>query len=81
MGVGSVQTCDRCDARLPSSSYELMDYCAACLKNLCAACMAKGCCGHVPAVSGMKADFEDELAGTECDQSDHEREIPNGDNQ
>jgi hypothetical protein len=43
--------CERC-GKAPSG-YTLFDYCAHCSKNLCDDCMTKGCCGHVPAVSGM----------------------------
>jgi hypothetical protein len=39
--------------------------------------MDDGCCGHIPAISGQTIDFEDELAGTDADMSDHEKEIPN----
>ena len=43
--------CERCEAKVPPDSYELMDACAKCGKNLCNACMEKGCCGEVPAWS------------------------------
>ena len=39
-----------------AGSYESLDYCAECSKDLCDSCMAKGCCGKVPAESGMEAD-------------------------
>jgi hypothetical protein len=54
--------CERCGATVPldPDSFELMDYCAVCSKNLCPACMAKGCCGNVPAKSGNLADYGDE---------------------
>ena len=39
-----------------TSGFELFDYCAGCSKNLCPKCMQKGCCGHIPAESGMRAD-------------------------
>jgi len=50
--------CERCDsAQKPVAGlYDLYDYCPSCGKNLCASCMAKGCCGKVPAVSGMGDD-------------------------
>lgn len=51
-----MNTCERCGAKAAANSYELFDYCAYCSKNLCPACMANGCCGHVPADSGMDAD-------------------------
>jgi hypothetical protein len=51
-------TCDRCNATIDPSSFDLYDYCANCLKNLCPQCMANGCCGHIPAESGMKADHD-----------------------
>jgi len=46
--------CEACGAE--PAAYNLFDYCAECSKNLCAACMKKGCCGHVPAFSGMGED-------------------------
>lgn len=48
--------CERCGAA--TKGYGLWDYCAHCSRNLCDQCMAKGCCGHVPADSGEKADSE-----------------------
>lgn len=48
--------CERCSAG--TSGYELHDYCRSCGKNLCDGCMAKGCCGWVPALSGMADDEE-----------------------
>ncbi len=59
-----MRECERCGAKpgylTGSKNYELFDYCANCAKNLCPECMAKGCCGHVPAESGMLADNPDE---------------------
>jgi hypothetical protein len=49
----SAQKCERCGATVPPGEYGLFDYCANCSKNLCPKCMEKGCCGHVPAESGM----------------------------
>jgi hypothetical protein len=46
--------CERCGAK--PSGYRLLDWCAECSRDLCPACMAKGCCGHVPAWSGMEQD-------------------------
>lgn len=54
--------CERCGAQ-PSGDYDLHDYCARCSKNLCAECMAKGCCGQVPAESGMGEDHDEDLDG------------------
>jgi hypothetical protein len=55
-----MKTCERCGAtpkaRAPGQLPELFDYCAECSKDLCPACMAKGCCGHTPALSGMGED-------------------------
>jgi hypothetical protein len=47
--------CERCGATEHTSSddYGLMDYCGQCGTNLCQSCMAQGCCGHMPAKSGM----------------------------
>jgi hypothetical protein len=50
-----MNNCEGCGIESPvktGSSYELLDYCAVCGANLCADCMAKGHCGHVPAISG-----------------------------
>lgn len=56
-----MKECEECGAMPPTGSHELLDYCAYCLKDLCPKCMEKGCCGRVPAVSGMEADnAEDE---------------------
>ncbi len=52
--------CERCGRKPDPNSFDLFDYCARCCKNLCPACMAAGCCGHVPAESGMKADHDAE---------------------
>jgi transcriptional regulator with XRE-family HTH domain len=53
-GYGDVMQCERCQAG--TAGYSLHDYCAACSVNLCDTCMAKGCCGDVPAKSGLEAD-------------------------
>lgn len=53
-----MQTCERCGKSL--DNYELTDYCAECNKNLCDDCMKKGCCGNIPAKSGMENDYPDE---------------------
>lgn len=55
--------CERCGAkrsRPDAGPYDLLDYCAHCSKDLCDACMAKGCCGHVPADSGLATDGAEE---------------------
>lgn len=52
--------CELCGARSPrpkASSYALFDYCAECGANLCDTCMAKGHCGHVPALSGQADNY------------------------
>ena len=48
------ERCERCGTS--SIGYELLDYCASCGRDLCPACMEKGCCGHVPALSGTDMD-------------------------
>ncbi len=51
--------CERCGSAQPgprSGPYALFDYCAACSRNLCQGCMSTGCCGQVPARSGIQAD-------------------------
>jgi len=51
--------CEKCGAK--PQGYDMLDYCAICSKDLCRKCMAeKGCCGHIPALSGEKADFGEE---------------------
>lgn len=49
--------CERCGKS--ASGYALFDYCAECSKNLCPDCMERGHCGHVPAKSGMNADYDE----------------------
>jgi hypothetical protein len=49
--------CERCHKE--SAGYAVHDYCRTCSKNLCDDCMAKGCCGAVPAVSGMERDYDE----------------------
>lgn len=46
--------CERC--RRSTTGLRLHDYCRKCSKNLCDSCMAHGCCGTVPALSGMDED-------------------------
>ena len=48
--------CEKCDVELDPQSYDLMDYCAECSKNLCGSCMKKGCCNNIPAKSGCEED-------------------------
>ena len=55
--------CERCHSQ--ASGYNLFDYCAVCSTNLCPHCMAEGCCGNVPAVSGMEADDGEEFEAAE----------------
>lgn len=50
--------CENCGAQ--PEGYDLLDYCAECSRDLCPKCMKKGCCGHVPASSGLAADFPEE---------------------
>lgn len=53
--VSETKRCERCGARQPrpdASGYALFDYCAVCSRDRCDECMKKGCCGHVPALSG-----------------------------
>ncbi len=54
--------CERCGAG--AKGYGLLDYCAKCSKNLCDDCMKKGCCGIVPAQSGMGDDCGEETQTT-----------------
>lgn len=50
-----MKKCERC-GKGPDGTFELLDYCADCSKDLCPDCMGAGCCGKVPAVSGMGVD-------------------------
>lgn len=60
----SEKVCERCRAAKPrpdAGPFDGLDYCAECSRDLCDACMASGCCGTVPARSGLQEDFpEDE---------------------
>lgn len=58
--------CERCGAS-PVGDYGLLDYCSACSKNLCPKCMEDGCCGNVPADSGME---DDEFSEEEADEAE-----------
>lgn len=62
----AMKRCERCMAS-PGAPDDLIDYCAVCSKDLCDACMAKGHCGHTPALSGTESDhgdtIDEELAG------------------
>ena len=58
MDTQSINECERCGK--VARGFSLHDYCANCGKNLCADCITKGCCGKLPAESGMAADYEDE---------------------
>lgn len=51
-----MKECERCPATISGDNYQLFDYCVECSKNLCNDCMGNGCCGNVPALSGMEAD-------------------------
>ncbi len=44
--------CERCSTKVDPKSFDLLDYCAECGKNLCGPCMKVGCCRSVPAKSG-----------------------------
>lgn len=53
-----MKTCERCGVGA-GGEYELLDYCAHCGKDFCAKCMDEGCCGLVPAASGMDEEEAD----------------------
>lgn len=53
-----MSTCERCGESVSGESFDLMDFCWSCGKNLCDKCMSLGCCGSVPALSGMEGDAE-----------------------
>lgn len=50
----SASICERCGAT--ATGWDLWDYCALCSSNLCDSCMEHGCCGSIPAVSGLEED-------------------------
>ena len=52
-------TCERCNKETKPDGYDLFDFCAKCARNLCPECMKKGCCGEVPAKSGMNEEDPD----------------------
>jgi hypothetical protein len=54
-----MKKCEKCGKAPPPDSYQLFDYCAVCSKDLCPDCMAKGHCGHTPALSGMGEDYSE----------------------
>lgn len=51
--------CERAGCKVTTSGYDLFDYCMVCSKNLCDQHMAAGCCGNVPAKSGMEEHVDD----------------------
>lgn len=55
-----MKKCERCGKSPDPKTFDLLDYCATCSKDLCPDCMAKGCCGNVPAESGNKLDSTDD---------------------
>lgn len=56
--------CERCGTMTDPNSYELLDYCAVCSKNLCDKCMEEGCCGNKPAKSGTEEESPLDQAAT-----------------
>ncbi len=54
-----MKACERCEFTHPKDSYDLLDYCAVCSKDLCELCLAAGCCGRVPAKTEGDDDNED----------------------
>ena len=52
-----MKACERCGATLDPDSYDLLDHCVLCGKDLCDRCVLRGCCGLVPADIGQ---FDDD---------------------
>ena len=52
--MGDCERCGKASPAASSASYALHDFCYECGTNLCADCMEEGCCGHIPALSGMR---------------------------
>lgn len=59
--MGHVLRCGSC--QYDAKEMEMLDYCAACLTDLCGDCMVKGHCGNVPARSGLRLSYEEEKDG------------------
>lgn len=59
----SMFECEGCGTK--AQYPDIHDFCANCSRNLCDACMAKGCCGSVPAASGLDVISEEFLARME----------------
>jgi len=57
-----MSNCERCGRANPTQ-YGLWDYCGQCSKGLCDTCMEKGCCGNVPAQSGMDYEYPEDKEG------------------
>lgn len=53
-----MDTCERCGKK-SKDKYGLLDYCDICSMDLCPQCMHQGCCGRIPALSGMKASADE----------------------
>lgn len=52
------KTCDRCSRQcenLDVHDTSFYDWCAECKRHLCGPCFQDGCCGNVPAKSGLMA--------------------------
>lgn len=60
MAAKKCEKCGKVEGSGSPQDFNLFDYCSHCQKNLCPDCMKMGCCGHVPADSGMKADYGDD---------------------
>jgi hypothetical protein len=50
--------CEHCGGVDQTSTF---DYCAQCGKALCEECFDTGCCGHVPAKSGLETEVEESI--------------------
>lgn len=69
----SMFECEECGVKAHQWP-DIYDFCVKCSRNLCDACMAKGCCGSVPAASGLDVISEEFLAGMAKAEGRDERE-------
>ena len=66
-----MKVCERCGGQGSkivegpfAGSTHSLDYCAVCSKDLCDECMKRGCCGNVPAKSGLEEGGEAQVDDT-----------------
>jgi len=75
VAVPHPEKCERCGA-IPQDGF--LDECAVCRKELCENCMEAGCCGCVPAKSGLLDDDEEDQGKTEYEVERESRSTARG---